>query len=124
MNESQRHRSGFRRSYTQVVVGLIIIALAFSTSTVNAQSSHLGEFSESGDISELYGQWKYLTQDGLQRTIDVYKYCQNQACLFVPYDISKGGECGSASVGKRYELVQPINWQRHQNSSQYDFEQL
>jgi hypothetical protein len=69
---------------------LLLIGLAFSILIVQtqAQPDYLNEFTEPGDTTaSIYATWEYVTQDGVQRTIDVYKYCKSQTCILVPFDI-------------------------------------
>lgn len=54
---------------------------------VNAQADYIDEFSEAGETHSLYGQWEYITQDGVRRTVNVYQYCAGGTCVLVPFDI-------------------------------------
>jgi hypothetical protein len=92
VNKPRRHLLGFPRRCARcrrvtLACSLLLIALTFSTSTVNAQSDYMTEFSEAGDVFSTFAHWEYLTQDGVHRTIEVYKYCEGQTCLLVPFDI-------------------------------------
>jgi len=53
-----------------------------------SQGEYLYEFNNDDEVSELDSSWTYLTSDGIQHRIDVYRYCKDSECILVIFDIS------------------------------------
>jgi hypothetical protein len=64
----------------------LFIGILFLPTLVNAQDEYINEFNEPDEKVVLDSSWFFLTNDGVERKINVYKYC-NEKCIFVIFDI-------------------------------------
>jgi hypothetical protein len=78
------------KRYALASVGFLIVVIlvlpSFITS-VRGESGYIDEFSEPKETAEVDSEWAFVTQDGKQRSIEVYKYCTGDNCVFVPFDV-------------------------------------
>lgn len=66
-------------------IGLMVLILVLLPS-VSAYGDYKDEFNESGESATFEGSWAYLTNDGVFRDIEVYKYCSSK-CVYVLFDV-------------------------------------
>lgn len=70
-----------------MILGFVSILLIFSVCKVYAFESYQDEFSNPGEKVSLDSTWKIMGADSKFSTIDIYKYCSNNDCIYVQFDV-------------------------------------
>lgn len=90
-----------------LLFGLLLAPVFLGAAHAQSNTSYVQEFSEPGEQGVLDSTWSYLTHDGVQRTIDVYRY-GNVLIAFDQTGLTPLSDSQAVDFFQSYELRQLV----------------